>query len=66
VANTTAARAAGSAVACGGVRTVFMLERKPFASIASVSLMDASGGPFVTIKHSLIDLGSVACVACEA
>jgi hypothetical protein len=50
----------------GGVRAVFMLERKPFALLASASLADASCGPFITIMHSSIGLGSVGAVACEA
>ena len=53
---------AGSSVACGGVRAVFMLERKPFVLLASASLVDVLGGPFITTTHSSIGLGSVGAV----
>jgi hypothetical protein len=42
-----------------------MLERKPFASLASTSLVDVSCHLFITITHSSIALGSVGAVVCE-
>jgi hypothetical protein len=41
----------------------YVLEQKPFAPLASMLLVDASGGPLVTITHSSIGLGSIGAVA---